>query len=75
MKNKRFKPAANDQSYRQSDEAAEAANDKLGDATVQKASADFYERRTQMWSNFKRGDIWIAIGVYLILASTAFVAL
>ncbi|MCJ7589865.1 MAG: hypothetical protein MUO51_00770 [Woeseiaceae bacterium] len=73
MKNKKIKRAMNDRSVGQIEDAP--ANDDISDTGFQKASADFYERRTSMWSNFTRGDFWIAIGLYLILAGAAFVVL
>ena len=38
-------------------------------------SAVAYERRRKLWSKFNVGDWWIAVGVYLIFCSIAFVVL
>jgi len=75
MKSKKFKRKVkvDDRLFSRDDDTA--ANENISDTTLQKASADFYERRTKMWTNFTRGDFWIAIGLYLILASAAFVVL
>lgn len=73
MKNKKNNAAPSTQSVGQIGGAP--ANDDIEDTGFQKASADFYERRASMWTNFTRGDFWIAIGLYLILAGAAFVVL
>jgi hypothetical protein len=73
MKRKKLTRTAHDRLFSQVED--EAANDSSHDDALQKACADFYERRTRMWSNFTQGDFWIAIGLYAILASVAFVAL
>ena len=38
-------------------------------------AADYYERRHKSRIKFSKGDWWIAIGVYLVFASVAFVVL
>ena len=53
----------------------DVANDDLYDNSVERLSADCYERRKKMWTKFNRGDWWIAVGLYLILASIAVVVL
>lgn len=53
----------------------EAANDDVYETDVERASAAYYARSKTMWANFNRGDCWIAVGLYLIMASVAFVAL
>jgi hypothetical protein len=71
MKRKNFRRTVNDGLLSQVEDGA--ASDDIDDSAAQRASADFYEMRTKMWTNFTRGDIWIAIGLYLVLASVAFV--
>jgi hypothetical protein len=39
------------------------------------AAADYFERRSRMWIRLGQGDVWIAIGIYLILASIAIAVL
>ena len=45
------------------------------DDTIIKATADYYERRLKNRDKDRRLDIWIAIGLYLVLSSVALVAL
>jgi len=40
-----------------------------------KLSSDFYDRRRKMSERLRKGDWWIALGLYLILAGIAFVVL
>ena len=53
----------------------EAANVEFDESTLEQASADFYGRRERLLSKITQGDFWIAIGLYLTLASVAFVIL
>ncbi len=52
-----------------------AANDDLCETGLERDSSASYERRRKMWAEFNRGDWWIALGLYLILSSVAFVVL
>lgn len=38
-------------------------------------TSDFYDRRSRIWSKIRKGDLWIALGVYLFLSGVAFVVL
>ncbi len=40
---------------------------------LEELSVVAYERRSKMWTRFNYGDWWIAIGVYLVFCSMAFV--
>ena len=51
----------------------EVVNDNLDEIGLEKASADFYERRKRIWIEFQKGDWLVAVAVYFILASVAFV--
>lgn len=53
----------------------EAANDDLCENGLERDSSASYERRRKMWAEFNQGDWWIALGLYLILSSVAFVVL
>ncbi len=53
----------------------ELVNDNLDETELEKASADFYARRKRIWIEFQKGDWLVAVAVYLILASVAFVVL
>ncbi len=53
----------------------EAGGENEDEVAFQKASAEYYERRQKFWADFHRGDWWIAIGLYLIISSVAFVVL
>ena len=73
MKRKKSRRTGNDQLTSQVD--GDVDGDSLAEIALQQASADYYEQR---WRNrFKdhKGDFWIAIGLYLILSSVAFVVL
>ena len=39
------------------------------------AAAEYFEQREKVWMKLGQGDIWIAIGIYLVIASIAFVAI
>lgn len=52
-----------------------AANDDLCETGLEIDSSASYERRRKMWAEFSQGDCWIALGLYLILSSVAFVIL
>ena len=65
MKRDKFKPTPEDQ----------ISDDELFDDAIDKASADYYERRATDGFKFRAQEMWIAIALYLVLSSTAFVAL
>lgn len=73
MKRKKLRRTGNDHLTSPVEDGA--ANDDIHDIALAKASADFYGRRERMWTKFNQGDFWIAIGLYLILSSVAFVVL
>jgi len=54
-----------------------AANDSLNETDMQvyEASAEIYERRWKHKFQFDRRDCWIAVAVYLLVASFAFIVL
>ena len=54
---------------------AESEIDGPDASDLRAVSAESYERRSSIWIQFKRGDWWIAVGLYLIFASVAFVVL
>ena len=45
------------------------------DKAMSKFSANCYERRGRLWARFHQGDLWVAIGLYLIMSGVAFVVL
>ena len=55
----------------------DVANDEFSDydARQYQVSSDFYGRRSKIWSKIRRGDLWIALGLYLLLSGVAFVIL
>ena len=73
MKRNEFRRTGNDQLTSQTEN--ELANDKLDEIALQKASANYYEQRWRNRIKDRQGDWWIAIGLYLIFASVAFVVL
>jgi hypothetical protein len=73
MKRDKFRRTVNDQLMGHVED--EGVDDNLYDVAMQKASADNYERSWKARVKEQRGDCWIAIGLYLILASVAFVAI
>lgn len=70
MKRYEFGQTVNDELVSQIEE--EAANDNF-DEIMQKASADYYERRWKYQAKDHKADWCIAVGLYLILAGVAFV--
>jgi len=60
--------------FRQSSEDQVSDDTRYDDALV-KASADYYERSWKNRIKVQQLDIWIAVGLYLILSGVAFVAL
>ena len=53
----------------------EVADENLDVTGSLKASADYYERLARYRAEFRMEEIWIVIGLYLILAGVAFVIL
>ena len=45
------------------------------DEAISNASADYYERRSKSRMNDRQLNIWIAVGLYLILSGVALVVL
>ncbi len=52
-----------------------AANNDFYETDLERFSAAHYKQRGRIWRKFNRGDWWIAVGVYLILSSVAFVVM
>lgn len=73
MKRKKSKPIGNDSPANLV--ASEAGKDELANAALQKASADYYERRWKNRIKEHRSDFWIVLGLYLIISSVAVVIL
>jgi len=73
MKRNKFRRTVNDQLISQVEN--EVDDDELYDDALSKASADYYERSWKSRIKDQQQDIWIAIGLYLILSSVAFVVL
>lgn len=48
---------------------------ELHDDTLSIASADYYERSWKSRIKEQQSNVWIALGLYLILSSVAFVVL
>jgi len=73
MKRNKFRRITSDQLISSAED--EYADDDLQDDTLSKASAEYYERS---WNNRIKGrqlDSWIAVSLYLLLSSIAFVVL
>jgi hypothetical protein len=73
MERNKFRGTSKDQQISQAE--VQIADDELDDDTIIKATADYYERRGKSRIKDRQLDIWIAVGLYLILSSFAFVAL
>ncbi len=73
MKRKKLRRTGNDQLTSQVED--EVANDDLCETDLERASPAYYERRRKMWTKFNQGNWWIAVLLYLILCSVAFVVL
>ena len=54
--------------------AAGAANDQVSQAELEQldSSAGSYERIRRIRSNLRRSDIWFAVGIYAVLAVSAY---
>ena len=73
MKRNKFRRTANDPQLSQAEE--EIADGKRYDDALSKASADYYERSWKSRIREQQSNIWIALGLYLVLSSVAFVVL
>jgi hypothetical protein len=73
MKSIKFRRTSQDQRTSQADDQISDA--ELHDDAIAKASADYYERSWNNKIKFQRLDIWIAVGLYLVSTSVAFVFL
>jgi len=51
------------------------SDDELYDDAIGKASANYYDRISKNRIKIQQLDVWIAVGLYLILSSVAFVFL
>ncbi len=45
------------------------------DVRMLKLSSEYYERRSKILGRLRKGDWWIAIGIYLVLAGLAIAVL
>jgi len=73
MKRNEFRRTSKDQQISQAED--QIADDELYDDAISKATADYYERSWKSRIKDRQLDIWIAVGLYLILSSVAFVVL
>ena len=75
MKRDQFRKTATDHpaSHIEDEAASDSRNDN--DMAVYESSAEIYERRWRQKKNYDRRDWWIAVAVYTLLASVAFVIL
>jgi hypothetical protein len=53
----------------------EFSDDNSYDRTMQEKSAAYYERTWKQRKKDQKGDFWIAVGLYLITCSVAFVVI
>jgi hypothetical protein len=73
MKRNKFGRTSKDQQISQAED--QIADDELYDDAINKTTADYYERSWKGRVKDRQLDIWIAVGLYVILSSVAFVAL
>jgi hypothetical protein len=73
MKRNKFRRTSNDP--RLSELEGEIVDAERHNDTLTKASADYYERSWKNRIREQQSNIWIAVGLYLILSSVAFVVL
>ena len=73
MKRNKFKPTPEDQQISPADD--QISDDELYDDALDKASADCYERVAKTRIKVQAQDILIAVALYLVLSSVAFVVL
>ena len=72
MKRKKSRRTGNDQLTSQVEGDVDG---ELYDDAISKASADYYERSWTSRIKDRQQDFWIAVGLYLVLSSVAFVVL
>ena len=53
----------------------QVTDDQQYDDALNKVSADYYDRSWKNRLKVERHDVWIAVGLYLVLSSFAFVIL
>jgi len=73
MRRKRFRKTSKDQQVSQAQQ--QVSDDELYDDACAKASADYYVRSSKNRIKVRQLDIWIAVGLYLVVSSVAFVVL
>lgn len=69
MKIKSFRRSSEDQRARQADD--QVSDDESYNDAIDKDTADYYERSRENKIRFRRLDIWIAVGLYLVSSSIA----
>jgi hypothetical protein len=73
MNRNTFERTVNDQQISQVEN--QIADNQLYDDALSKASADYYERSWKRSNNDRQLDIWIAVGLLLLLSGVALVVL
>jgi hypothetical protein len=73
MKRNKFRQTSKDQQISQAED--QIADGELYDDAISTSTVDYYERSWNSRIKDRQLDIWIAVGLYLILSSVAFVAL
>jgi len=71
MSREKFKRTVNEQRSSQVDDTVD--DEELNDVALHKASADCYERRWKTRIKNHKANWWAVAGMYLIVASVAFV--
>ena len=71
MKSKKSRRTLRDQQISQEED--QIADGELHDDAISQASADYYERSWKSRIKDRQLDIWIAVGLYLVLSSVAVV--
>ena len=71
MKGKKLRRTVKDRLSSQVED--ETADDEQYDDAISKASADYYQRCWKSRIKDRQLDIWIAVGLYLVLSSVALV--
>ena len=73
MKRNKFRQTSKDQQISQAED--QIADGELSDDAISAATVDYYERSWKRRIKDRQLDIGIAVGLFLILSSVAFVAL
>lgn len=73
MKRNKFNRTPEDQQISQVKD--QISDEELYGDGLDKASADYYDRIAKNRIKFQAQDTWIAVGLYLVLSSVAFVVL